>query len=247
MKKLFSTLCLLLIAGIITAQEKPLMTVAQQRQTKKSLEREQARAALEAEQALQSVPTESDVAQETEMVVEKKPSKFFFGIAWRSSLAFREHISLRIPGMGTLKGNDTPPDIDGKMFLVTLGVDVTKNWSVAAEFGLGAYANASVGTFYTKAQYFYGEKRNRWFNYANLGGVADSETIGLIAGVGAGYRMTIGRRTELEFMLGYELIRLGYNDLTLMMETAGVGSQFVDGIDMIGVRHAITLGVGFVF
>lgn len=185
---------------------------------------------------------------------EKQPSKFVFGVSYRFSLGIVEHASVKIPGFPKQYDSAVPDDMKGGAFLLSLGCNVTDNWNVAMEFGIARYAGGD-GTIpiYARAQYFYGRKTNRWFNYANLGAMVADDT-GLLAGVGGGYRVKLGRRTYVDFTVGYELWRVDAKSYGMVrtdgartdLSDPGEGWQWVSA-DLVAVRHGLTFGVGFAF
>lgn len=86
-------------------------------------------------------------------------------------------------------------------------VRVTDNWNVGAGLGMGFFGDTAEGLLaYAKAEYLYGRRPSRWFNYVNLG-----SSVGLysniVGSVGGGYRMAVSRRTRMDFTVGFDYER----------------------------------------
>lgn len=177
---------------------------------------------------------------------EKPPSRFVFGVSYRFSLGLLGHVSLKADGIPKVSHNGVPDDMKGGAFLLGLGCNITDNWTARFEFGVARYAGAASLPLFAKIQYFYGNKPNRWFNYADLGAIIEGESTGLFAGLGGGYRFKLGRRTCLDLSAGLELLRSSVDGSLPYMEEATQQWDWKD-CKVKGARLGLIFGVGFVF
>lgn len=115
-----------------------------------------------------------------------------------------------------------------------LGVSYERDW-------LKTGGAVDLVPVYLQAHYFYGKRRDGFFNYARLGGLlsVDSDArSGFTGGAGVGYRLMLHRRFGVDFKVGYDYSGARVN--TASFEHQGFrGSSWS--------RHSLSLGVGLVF
>ena len=168
-----------------------------------------------------------------ELKSKKKPGRFFFGFGARYSLGVNERVAV-----GDLSTNGTPANTKGLGGLLKVGYNVTNNWAIGVEVGLSSISNVNCTPLYANVQYFYGEKNSRWFNYVDIGAINDS-TWGFYSGVGGGYRVSLTRRTKIDFTVGLDYIRMEsmwYDDI---YHSGDVSCSYS--------RLGLTFGAAFVF
>lgn len=166
-----------------------------------------------------------------------------FGVSARYShgLYGWSHIKDYGSGKRTAEGSYSKSDIG---FSLTLEgtVRVTGNWNVGAGLGLGFFGDAAEGLLaYAKAEYLYGRRPSRWFNYVNLG-----SSVGLysniVGSVGGGYRMAVTRRTRMDFTVGFDyersFDRYGCCDADI---SPGTGSYSFLGSSRLGLGFGIAM------
>lgn len=182
----------------------------------------------------------------TKTQAEKQPSRFVFGVSYRFSLGLLEHVSLKANGLPKSSQNGLPDNMKGGAFLLGLGANITDNWTARFEFGIACYAGETSLPLFAKVQYFYGNKSNRWFNYADLGALVNEDEPVLLAGLGGGYRFKLGRRSCLDFSAGLELLRNSFDGSLPYFEDATQEWAWKE-CKVNAARLGLVFGVGFVF
>lgn len=161
------------------------------------------------------------------------------GISGRYSHGLCEWSHIRYDETGKRKSEGRHYANDLGISLALEGtVRVTGNWNVGAGFGLGFFGDVADGLLaYAKAEYLYGSRPSRWFNYVNLGSAIGPYS-NVVGSVGGGYRMAVSRRIRIDFTVGFDYARA--------FESGGccdvdMGSHYVPQSDLGSSR----LGVGF--
>lgn len=150
-------------------------------------------------------------AQETTTTKIYKEPRVRFGIGYRFSLGVAEQNKLSHNDFGYDSSWETPYYRRGGDIHVEMTVRITSNWNVGAGWAFGKYGKDSWQShmIYAKAEYLYGNRPGRWFNYGELGTTIDyNHDAGLMANVGGGYRFAITRRTRLDLTLGMQYLNI---------------------------------------
>ena len=161
------------------------------------------------------VRADAKIIRRTIMIHEDWPMRIYhlprvrIGIGYRFSLGMAERGKTGSENPGR-NGWQSPGRMSGGDLLLETTVRITGHWHVGAGLGYGFYGDRDYNIFsvYAKAEYHYGKRPSRWFNYVNLGPTfRPNRGTGVTAGLGGGYCFALAhRRIRLDLLAGPEYL-----------------------------------------